>query len=129
MNAHHHINHHNDLISILCIISSIIVLCIIFSIVIVSSHLHRDNVHHLLSELRPDAVPLVDAWNFSDAALESALGRRDGNVYETLYNWASQTPLNQKAAKEGGVDVEGYTKHVKKVLEGGVNTEPMRSRL
>ncbi|PRP79966.1 hypothetical protein PROFUN_05942 [Planoprotostelium fungivorum] len=86
----------------------------------------RDNVHHLLSELRPDAVPLVDAWNFSDAALESALGRRDGNVYETLYNWASQTPLNQKAAKEGGVDVEGYTKHVKKVLEGGVNTEPMR---
>ncbi|KAF8889619.1 acyl-CoA dehydrogenase/oxidase [Infundibulicybe gibba] len=44
----------------------------------------RSQVNILLSELLPEAIGLTDAWNFSDASLQSALGRKDGNVYETL---------------------------------------------
>ena len=45
----------------------------------------RDEVRTLLAELRPDAVGLVDAWNFPDTTLASAIGREDGRVYESLY--------------------------------------------
>jgi len=33
-----------------------------------------------------DAIPLVDAFNFSDSMLNSALGRYDGNVYEVSFS-------------------------------------------
>ena len=49
----------------------------------------------LLSEIRPNAVGLVDAFDFHDHLLSSVLGRYDGNVYENLYKWAQQSPLNQ----------------------------------
>jgi hypothetical protein len=39
----------------------------------------RAGYHALLSRLRPDAVAVVDAFDFSDRELRwSALGRRDG---------------------------------------------------
>lgn len=47
----------------------------------------RSAVRALLGEVRPDAVALVDAWNFSDHVLGSALGRHDGNVYQALFDW------------------------------------------
>lgn len=40
----------------------------------------REEVVSLLRELRPEAIALVDSWDWSDAALQSVLGRRDGNV-------------------------------------------------
>ncbi|OQR96127.1 peroxisomal acyl-coenzyme A oxidase [Achlya hypogyna] len=40
----------------------------------------------ILGRLRPHAVTLVDAFGFSDIALNSNLGRHDGNVYEALMN-------------------------------------------
>lgn len=43
----------------------------------------------LFSEIRPDAIGLADANRFSDNTLRSALGRYDGKVYETMYEWAS----------------------------------------
>ncbi|UYV83603.1 ACOX2, partial [Cordylochernes scorpioides] len=49
----------------------------------------------LLEELRPDAVALVDAFDFHDLALNSALGSFDGRVYERLYNLALEAPLNK----------------------------------
>ena len=49
----------------------------------------------LLSEIRPNAVGLVDAFDFHDHLLSSVLGRYDGNVYENLYKWAQQSPLNK----------------------------------
>lgn len=49
----------------------------------------------LLGELRPHAVRLVDAWQFSDWALDSSLGRYDGKVYEDMFHRASElNPLN-----------------------------------
>lgn len=55
----------------------------------------RQAVRMLLKEIRKEAVPLVDAFGFTDIDLHSALGRYDGKVYETLYEWALKEPLNQ----------------------------------
>ena len=48
-----------------------------------------------LAAVRPEAVRLVDAFDFTDRHLGSILGRYDGNVYENLYKWAAASPLNK----------------------------------
>lgn len=52
-------------------------------------------VSDLLGELRPDAVSLVDAFDFPDNVLNSTIGRYDGNVYEALYEAATRSRLNR----------------------------------
>uniref|UniRef100_A0A803VIZ4 Acyl-coenzyme A oxidase n=1 Tax=Ficedula albicollis TaxID=59894 RepID=A0A803VIZ4_FICAL len=49
----------------------------------------------LLAVIRKDAVPLVDAFDFTDKSLNSALGSYDGHVYQRLYEWAQRSPTNQ----------------------------------
>jgi acyl-CoA oxidase len=49
----------------------------------------------LLAAVRPNAVALVDAFDFTDRMLGSVLGRYDGHVYENLYKWALNSPLNK----------------------------------
>ncbi|XP_022531317.1 peroxisomal acyl-coenzyme A oxidase 1 isoform X2 [Astyanax mexicanus] len=49
----------------------------------------------LLAEIRPNAVALVDAFDYRDEMLNSALGRYDGNVYESMFEWAKRSPLNR----------------------------------
>ena len=44
---------------------------------------------------RKEAIPLVDAFDFHDTELNSALGRYDGDVYTHLYNWAKKAPRNR----------------------------------
>ena len=39
-------------------------------------------------------MALVDAWDFHDKALNSTIGRYDGNVYEAQYMAAVKSPLN-----------------------------------
>jgi len=63
----------------------------------------RNAVRHSLKLLRPDIVPLVDAFNFSDHSLQSALGRYDGNVYQALWESAQRDPSNAE-----DVDAEAY---------------------
>eukprot|EP01117_Protostelium_nocturnum_P017039 TRINITY_DN6862_c0_g1_i1.p1 TRINITY_DN6862_c0_g1~~TRINITY_DN6862_c0_g1_i1.p1 ORF type:complete len:713 (+),score=191.30 TRINITY_DN6862_c0_g1_i1:306-2141(+) len=89
----------------------------------------RKQVNQLCDEIRPDAVGLVDAWNFSDAALESALGRYDGNVYENMLAWAQQTPLNREAQKNGGVDVKGYNDFIRPILSKGDEEVALKAKL
>ncbi|OPJ71943.1 peroxisomal acyl-coenzyme A oxidase 2 isoform A [Patagioenas fasciata monilis] len=48
----------------------------------------------LLAVIRKDAVPLVDAFDFTDKSLNSALGSYDGQVYQRLYEWAQKSPTN-----------------------------------
>jgi flavocytochrome c len=63
--------------------------------------------YKLMSEIRSDAVALVDAFDFPDNVLKSTIGRYDGNVYEALYDAAQKSSLNQN-------DVfEGYEKYLK----------------
>ncbi|KAG0719987.1 putative peroxisomal acyl-coenzyme A oxidase 1 [Chionoecetes opilio] len=50
----------------------------------------------LLAALRPDAVPLVDAFDIHDRILDSTLGCWDGNVYHRMVEEAEKSPLNQK---------------------------------
>lgn len=51
-------------------------------------------IKELLSQLRPNAVALVDAFDTHDKKLNSVLGRYDGNVYEHMFEWARSSPLN-----------------------------------
>lgn len=57
-------------------------------------------INALLSELRPDAVALTDAFGFPNPA-GSTLGRQDGNVYEAIYATARKSPLNQSPRMVG----------------------------
>ncbi|XP_058839179.1 probable peroxisomal acyl-coenzyme A oxidase 1, partial [Topomyia yanbarensis] len=49
-----------------------------------------------LAALRPNAVGVVDAFDYPDYVLGSALGAYDGNVYERLFEEAMKSPLNQE---------------------------------
>ncbi|RAL13102.1 acyl-CoA oxidase, partial [Aspergillus homomorphus CBS 101889] len=69
----------------------------------------RARIDELLGELLPDIVALTDAWDFTDAGLCSALGCRDGNVYERLMSWTEQLPVNQQ-----GLAGEAW------MMEGGI---------
>ena len=66
-------------------------------------HKLRDTLYLLYSQLRRDAVSVVDSLDLSDALLDSAIGRYDGSVYETMYERAAQSALNT-------TDVSTYTR-------------------
>ena len=61
----------------------------------------QSSVLDLLKELRPNAVALVDAFDFPDAVLDSALGRWDGQVYTALYDFSLCSKLNEKQVHVG----------------------------
>ena len=42
----------------------------------------------LLAELRPDALTIVESFEYDDNTLHSAIGAADGNVYERLMDWS-----------------------------------------
>lgn len=74
----------------------------------------RKNVLKLLETIRPNAVALVDARDFSDFKLKSALGRYDGDVYPAIMEAARRDPLNKE-------DIgPGYDPHLKRLIAGGV---------
>jgi len=61
----------------------------------------------LFSQLRPQAVSLVDSFDFRDEVLDSSLGCWDGWVYHRMFHAALASPLN----REG---VEGRTSGLNK---------------
>lgn len=63
-----------------------------------------ERINILLSEIRPDAIALVDAFAFPDKELKSTIGRFDGNVYEAIYEEAKKSPLNKPAVMVGWDD-------------------------
>jgi len=63
-----------------------------------------ERINTLLTEIRPDAVSLVDAFGNSDVQLGSTLGRYDGDVYEAIYEEAKKSPLNQAEVMLGWED-------------------------
>lgn len=50
----------------------------------------------VLGRIRPNAVGIVDSFDFCDAVLNSTLGAYDGNVYDRLLEDALKSPLNQE---------------------------------
>lgn len=52
------------------------------------AELLRGKVDELLGIIRPQAVSLVDSFKLPDYLLNSALGREDGDVYRSLFDFA-----------------------------------------
>ncbi|XP_039056990.1 peroxisomal acyl-coenzyme A oxidase 1-like [Hibiscus syriacus] len=63
--------------------------------------LANEQLRSLYSQVRPNAIALVDAFNYTDHYLGSVLGRYDGNVYPKLYEEAWKDPLNETVVPDG----------------------------
>uniref|UniRef100_UPI00398EDA9D peroxisomal acyl-coenzyme A oxidase 2-like n=1 Tax=Pristiophorus japonicus TaxID=55135 RepID=UPI00398EDA9D len=50
----------------------------------------------LLALVRKDAVSIVDAFDYPDQQLNSAIGNYDGHAYQRLFEWAQKAPTNAK---------------------------------
>ncbi|KAE9367899.1 acyl-CoA oxidase [Stipitochalara longipes BDJ] len=96
-----------------------------------SSHLKdmRQLIDDLLELLLPDAIALTDAWSFSDASLASALGCRDGDVYNRLLAWTRQLPINIEAGKNGGVVKKGWEESIRPFLTRDLPHLVVKARL
>lgn len=70
--------------------------------ILTSAQISQVNQHvkELLAVIRPNAVALVDSFDFHDVHLGSVLGRYDGNVYENMFEWAKKSPLNKTQVKK-----------------------------
>ncbi|KAF9208056.1 Peroxisomal acyl-coenzyme A oxidase 1 [Haplosporangium sp. Z 27] len=77
----------------------------------------RERRDQLIDLLRYELVGLVDAFDLSDNQLNSALGRYDGRVYESLYDWAKYGMTLTEKGKNGGV--LGYDEVLKDLLAEG----------
>ncbi|KAH8401927.1 hypothetical protein KR009_008720, partial [Drosophila setifemur] len=60
----------------------------------------QDRLETVLTKLRPDAVAIVDGFDFSDLQLNSTLGSFDGNAYERIFDAAVKNPMNQKSVPQ-----------------------------
>ncbi|XP_053381780.1 peroxisomal acyl-coenzyme A oxidase 1-like [Mercenaria mercenaria] len=77
----------------------------------------------LFAEIRPNAVALVDAFDYPDKILQSCIGRYDGRVYEALYEYAKTSPLNKQ-------EVHGsYYTTLKPLMEGKLKFDSLSARL
>ncbi|KAK4389543.1 Peroxisomal acyl-coenzyme A oxidase 1 [Sesamum angolense] len=63
--------------------------------------LANDQLRALYTKVRPNAIALVDSFNYTDHFLGSILGRYDGNVYPKLYEAAWRDPLNESDIPDG----------------------------
>ncbi|KAK7262141.1 hypothetical protein RJT34_29702 [Clitoria ternatea] len=63
--------------------------------------LANELLRSLYSQVRPNAIALVDAFNYTDHYLGSVLGRYDGDVYPKLYEEAWKDPLNDSVVPDG----------------------------
>jgi acyl-CoA oxidase len=84
----------------------------------------QSKILELMSQkIRPHAVNLVDSWAIPDFLLNSALGRYDGKVYETLYDMAHRkNPLNK-------VTFNVHWENEEIVLGSGQGWKPPMSKL
>nr|ALB76817.1 acyl-CoA oxidase 1 [Jatropha curcas] len=73
--------------------------------------LANDQLRSLYSQLRRNAIALVDAFNYTDHYLGSVLGRYDGNVYPKPYEEAWKDPLNDSVVPDG------YHEYVRPMLK------------
>ncbi|XVF52578.1 hypothetical protein PTKIN_Ptkin05aG0029600 [Pterospermum kingtungense] len=78
--------------------------------------LANEQLRLLYSQVRPNAVALVDSFNHTDHYLGSVLGRYDGNVYQKLYEHAWEDPLNETVVPEG------YHEYIRPILKQHIRT-------
>lgn len=68
----------------------------------------------LLLLLRKEAVILVDAFDYTDEQLNSALGSYDGQAYQRLFEWAQKAPVNHQKNY-------AYENYLKPLLHGALS--------
>ena len=73
--------------------------------------LANEQLRSLYAQARPNAIALVDAFNYTDHYLSSILGCYDGNVYPKLYDAAWKDPLN------ASVVPDGYQQYIRPMLK------------
>ncbi|KAL4348018.1 hypothetical protein GQ457_17G020750 [Hibiscus cannabinus] len=78
--------------------------------------LANEQLRLLYAQVRPNAVALVDAFNFTDHYLGSILGCYDGNVYQKLYQEAWKDPLNDTVVPDG------YLEYIRPILKQHIRT-------
>ena len=92
----------------------------------------------LLDIVRADVVPLMDAFEFPDNVLNSALGRHDGNVYEALFQSTKLNPINDTANEpfdgyqevlRPHLDLEFIKDHAEMVRQGPLGAPAGTSKL
>ncbi|XP_010529972.1 PREDICTED: putative peroxisomal acyl-coenzyme A oxidase 1.2 [Tarenaya hassleriana] len=66
----------------------------------------------LYGRIRPNAVALVDVFNYTDHFLGSVLGRYDGNVYQKLFENALTDPFN-----DSDVHQDGYSEYIQPMMK------------
>ncbi|KAI3889891.1 hypothetical protein MKX03_017814 [Papaver bracteatum] len=78
--------------------------------------LANDQLRSLYAQARPNAVALVDSFNYTDHFLGSVLGRYDGNVYPKLYEEAWKDPFNDTVVPDG------YHEYIRPLLKNQLRT-------
>ncbi|KAI8530309.1 hypothetical protein RHMOL_Rhmol11G0046800 [Rhododendron molle] len=78
--------------------------------------LANDELRSLYYQVRPNAIALVDAFNYTDHYLGSILGCYDGNVYPKLYEAAWKDPLNESVVPDG------YHQYIRPLLKQEIRT-------
>ncbi|PPS11839.1 hypothetical protein GOBAR_AA08797 [Gossypium barbadense] len=78
--------------------------------------LANEQLRLLYSQVRPNAITLVDAFNYTDHYLGSVLGCYNGNVYQRLYEEAWKDPLNDTVVPDG------YLEYVRPILKQHIRT-------
>lgn len=73
----------------------------------------KQQVIATLKKVRPNAVGLVDAFDFPDYLMNSALGESQGKVYERLTEMAEREPLNHTSV------VDGYEDYYRPLIHSG----------
>ena len=86
--------------------------CIFFINLTWYQNTKKFTVYH---QVRPNAVALVDSFNYTDHYLGSVLGRYDGNVYPKLYEAAWKDPLNDSVVPDG------YVEYIKPLLQNNLH--------
>lgn len=79
------------------------------------SLLVKERLIQVLKEIRPEVVSLVDAFDFPDFVLQSALGAKDGRAYERMTQMAELEPLNQTPV------ADGYDDYIRPLIHAGKN--------
>jgi len=67
-------------------------------------------IKHLLKEIRPYAISLIESYGVHDDALMSAIGNSYGDIYETHLRWAKDSKLNH--TKAGDAIPDGYLANI-----------------
>jgi acyl-CoA oxidase len=58
------------------------------------SHSLSEQVRILMKQVRQQSVPLVDAFNYTDALVNSPFGRYDGDMYTHYFERVKRNPVN-----------------------------------